>query len=90
MMLKKVSYTIAKSADIPALSTLINSAYRGEISKLGWTHEAALLEGPRLNAETLAAEVIQPGSVRLWFTSERICADAYYSGDMKIGPILDF
>jgi len=64
-VLKKVSYSTAKSADIPALSTLINSAYRGEKSGLGWTHEADLLEGPRLNTESLAAEVIQPGSVMI-------------------------
>src|SRR5487761_2095533 len=65
MVLKKISYSIANSADIPALSTLINSAYRGDKSGLGWTHEADLLEGPRLNSETLAAEVIQPGSVMI-------------------------
>lgn len=31
--------------DIPALITLINSAYRGEEAKQGWTHEADLIEG---------------------------------------------
>jgi ribosomal protein S18 acetylase RimI-like enzyme len=37
--------TIAAIEDIPALVALINSAYRGESSKKGWTTEADLLEG---------------------------------------------
>ena len=35
----------AKKADIPALVALLNSAYRGEHSKKGWTSEADLLKG---------------------------------------------
>lgn len=35
----------AVAEDIFALNTLINSAYRGEYSKKGWTTEAHLLEG---------------------------------------------
>ncbi len=37
--------SIATTEDIPALVTLINSAYRGEASKKGWTTEADLLNG---------------------------------------------
>jgi ribosomal protein S18 acetylase RimI-like enzyme len=40
--------------DIPVLVRLINSAYRGEASKQGWTTEAALLRGElRTDEETL-------------------------------------
>ena len=35
--------TIATEKDIPALNILVNSAYRGETSKQGWTTEADLL-----------------------------------------------
>ena len=35
--------------DIPHLEKLINSAYRGEESKKGWTTEADLLEGKRIS-----------------------------------------
>lgn len=35
----------ATKADIPALVTLVNSAYRGEDAKKGWTNEADLLVG---------------------------------------------
>jgi ribosomal protein S18 acetylase RimI-like enzyme len=46
--------TKANPTDIPELNTLINSAYRGEISKNGWTTEAEILDGIRINEETLA------------------------------------
>lgn len=35
----------ATSADIPAIVTLLNSAYRGESSRKGWTTEADLIGG---------------------------------------------
>lgn len=38
-------------ADAPALVTLVNSAYRGESSKQGWTTEADLLGGQRIDLE---------------------------------------
>ncbi|MEO6316404.1 MAG: GNAT family N-acetyltransferase [Chitinophagaceae bacterium] len=43
----------ATTADIPALNTLINSAYRGETSKKGWTTEADLLDGIRTDPASL-------------------------------------
>lgn len=43
----------ATLADVPALATLVNSAYRGEGSKAGWTTEADLLEGMRTDEENL-------------------------------------
>lgn len=39
--------TKATSQYIPQLVTLVNSAYRGEASKKGWTTEANLLDGIR-------------------------------------------
>lgn len=40
-----MSITKATQADIPALVTLVNSAYRGENARKGWTNEADLLVG---------------------------------------------
>lgn len=40
-----MNLSTATTADIPALETLLNRAYRGEESKQGWTTEADLLEG---------------------------------------------
>jgi ribosomal protein S18 acetylase RimI-like enzyme len=43
----------AVRADVPELNKLVNSAYRGETSKLGWTTEANLLDGLRIDEQTL-------------------------------------
>jgi len=45
--------TTATPEDAPALEKLINSAYRGESSKLGWATEANLLEGKRITEDEL-------------------------------------
>lgn len=36
------------------IADLVNSAYRGELSKLGWTNEADIFDGERTNAEELS------------------------------------
>jgi len=51
----------AVAEDISALNTLINSAYRGEFSKKGWTTEAHLLEGGR-TTEAELLDIIQDTS----------------------------
>ena len=60
-----MNITKATSEDIPKLETLINSAYRGEESKKGWTTEADLLEGKRINAEELEIIITTPDAVIL-------------------------
>lgn len=50
--------TKATIADVSSLNQLINSAYRGESSKKGWTTEANILEGKRTTEDELI-EIIQ-------------------------------
>lgn len=50
----------AAPADIPALHRLIESAYRGEASRAGWTTEADLLDGQRTDAEDLSDILADP------------------------------
>ncbi len=50
----------ATPADIAALHALIESAYRGDSAKRGWTHEADLLGGQRTDIEALSAIVADP------------------------------
>ena len=45
--------TKATRTDVPELNILVNSAYRGETSKKGWTTEAHLLDGIRIDEITL-------------------------------------
>lgn len=55
----------ATGDDVPALVALVESAYRGDDSKAGWTTEADLLEGQRTDAEGVADIVNHPDGVLL-------------------------
>ncbi|MCW3086842.1 MAG: family acetyltransferase [Sediminibacterium sp.] len=57
--------TIAGETDIPALVTLVNSAYRGDSSKKGWTTEADLLDGVRTDPSALAGMMEPAGNLIL-------------------------
>lgn len=54
-----ITFRKAEAGDIDALNTLIDRAYRGDAARAGWTHEADLLGGQRIDppgiAEMLAA-----------------------------------
>lgn len=60
--------TKATLQDIPSLNLLINSAYRRETSKKGWTTEAHLLEGKRTTEEELKAIILDAKNTFLKFT----------------------
>ena len=45
--------SIASLANAGAINTLVNSAYRGVSSKKGWTTEADLLDGTRIDEEAV-------------------------------------
>lgn len=55
----------ASPADIPALHRLIESAYRGEASRAGWTTEADLLAGQRTDPDDLAGILADPAQALL-------------------------
>ncbi|MGR6320536.1 GNAT family N-acetyltransferase [Micromonospora soli] len=50
----------ARPGDVAALVDLVESAYRGERSRAGWTHEADLLGGQRTDAGMVNAAVRHP------------------------------
>lgn len=50
----------AESADLLALHSVIERAYRGDSARAGWTHEADLVSGERTDLETLAAIIANP------------------------------
>jgi ribosomal protein S18 acetylase RimI-like enzyme len=60
----------ATATDVPALVTLVNSAYRGESSKRGWTTEADLLDGQRTDPGSILDILQKPGSVILKHVDE--------------------
>ncbi len=57
-----LTFRPATPADIPALVALVTSAYRGEVSRQGWTTEADLLEGQRIDPEVLRGDIERPRS----------------------------
>lgn len=57
-----ITFRTATEADIPALVTLVTSAYRGDASRDGWTTEADVLDGPRIDADVLRADLARPRS----------------------------
>jgi ribosomal protein S18 acetylase RimI-like enzyme len=63
--------SFAEGKDISSLVTLMNSAYRGEDSKQGWTSEADLFIGnKRTDEATLSKLITKPGSVFLKYINE--------------------
>lgn len=55
----------ARPADVAALVDLVESAYRGERSRAGWTTEADLLAGQRTDPDMVAEAVSSPGGTVL-------------------------
>ena len=53
-----IRFQTATPQDAENLSKLVNSAYRGDYSKQGWTTEADLLDGQRTDAKALE-EIIE-------------------------------
>ena len=88
----------AATADIPALHRLIESAYRGEASRAGWTTEADLLDGQRTDPDDLAGILADPkqGLLTAWRGDELVgcvlIADrgeaTGYFGMLSISPTL--
>src|SRR5690606_5062757 len=60
-----LTITLSTPDDAPALEELINSAYRGETAKQGWTTEADLLDGTRTDAELIREIIADPCSILL-------------------------
>ncbi|MFE9674003.1 GNAT family N-acetyltransferase [Streptomyces sp. NPDC006259] len=58
------SFLDATEADVDALVALVQSAYRGDSSRAGWTTEADILEGQRTDPEGLL-EIIKGHDTRM-------------------------
>ncbi len=56
----KLAIRRAVLTDAEAVARLINSAYRGESSRAGWTTEADLIDGLRTTAQEIASLIAQP------------------------------
>ena len=89
--------TPATPADIPALNQLVNSAYRGDSSRKGWTTEADLLGGIRTDEAGLQAMLDHSDTTILTYKTDNQLigcvylekkADAMYLGMLTVSPEL--
>lgn len=77
-----LTFRSATAADIPALIALVTSAYRGDASRAGWTTEADLLDGARIDAESLQADLARPRStILLAERDDQLLACAHVADD---------
>lgn len=60
-----IEFTQADESHVEDLVALVNSAYRGEGSKAGWTTEADLLDGQRVDAKGILETINKEDSVIL-------------------------
>ncbi|MFD2574261.1 GNAT family N-acetyltransferase [Spirosoma soli] len=60
----------ATEQDIPTLAELVNSAYRGDSSRKGWTTEADLLGGIRTDEESLRTMLQNPTATILKYEED--------------------
>jgi ribosomal protein S18 acetylase RimI-like enzyme len=89
------SFRDATEADADALVALVESAYRGDSSRAGWTTEADLLAGQRTDPAAVLDVIRKPGSRILVMERDgRIVAccqlehraDHAYFGMFAVGP----
>src|SRR4051812_22738924 len=64
-MTSTLTISRATHDDVDALVQLVNSAYRGESSKKGWTTEADLLDGIRMDVDGMMDLMDKSGSLIL-------------------------
>src|SRR5437868_5978278 len=89
--------SVAELKDVPELNALVNSAYRGDSSRQGWTTEADLLDGIRVDDERLVELIEKQDSVILKYTDhDKIIGcvhlerkgDKMYVGMLTVSPPL--
>lgn len=93
-----LSFRRAATADTGAIVALVNSAYRGDSSRAGWTTEADLLGGQRTDAEEITRLIAMDAALILLCLRgdeiigslhlEKLDAATAYIGMLVIKPVL--
>lgn len=74
----RVTTRMAAEPDVPAIVALVQSAFRGESSRAGWTTEADLLDGQRTDEREIREHLANP-------RARFILA---FEGDTLVGSVL--
>lgn len=89
------SIAIASANDVSQLNVLVNSAYRGDTSRQGWTTEADLLDGTRITEDALRELLAKADTTILKYELEgellgcvelRQADDKLYLGMLSVNP----
>ena len=89
----------ATPEDTTALTALINSAYRGETSRQGWTTESTLLDGMRIDDEAIDEYFSNPAVTMLKYITddgelagcvylEKVANGRLYLGMLTVKPTI--
>lgn len=91
-----LTYRHAQAKDAAMIAALVNSAYRGDSSRQGWTTEANLLEGARISAAGVQQLILAEDTVILLCCRAQDVigcvqlqktADAAYLGMFVVNPL---
>ena len=91
------TFRLATEGDVAAIVALVESAYRGDVSRKGWTTEADLLDGQRTDPVGVGELIAKAGSCMLLGERDGMllaCAnlekrgDAGYFGMFSVRPDL--
>jgi len=85
-----MDFRTAAASDVPQIVALVESAYRGEASRVGWTTEADLLQGQRTDPEGVA-DIIASGKghvVQLRVPNQELVLSALFDNDATVGHAL--
>lgn len=75
--MRALTFRRAALADVPGIVALVESTYRGEGSRTGWTTEVDLLDGPRTDSDEVRSSIEAEGScVVLGFAGDALVACA--------------
>jgi ribosomal protein S18 acetylase RimI-like enzyme len=94
---RQLTFRPAIMADVERIVALVNSAYRGESSRAGWTTEADLLAGQRTDAEEVGNLISSADSlILLGMNGEKIIGSVHlqhgkhvaYLGMLVIQPVM--
>ncbi|KAK4195533.1 acyl-CoA N-acyltransferase [Triangularia verruculosa] len=86
-----LTFRLATPEDAPLLQPLVQSAYRGETSRKGWTTEADLLVGTRIDVAGIVEKIQTPNSaVIMAFSPSQnntlvACCEVLLKPSQKIG-----
>lgn len=82
----ELTFRDATPADAPAVVALVESAYRGDVSRQGWTTEADLLDGHRTGADDVLACIARSRSrIVLAEHGDSLLACAHVADDDGVG-----